>query len=141
MSSSAARANRANRRDRQAGRTLRDFHRFATRNGGIFEAFIFRREYSPAIAPTPHGHHVFGGIDQWLAMADQARAGSGPLCLGCKTEFGPDNQPAAFCVSRTLNREPMVVLTGICTSCSSKPDGDLLAIARRRFREKGLIRD
>jgi hypothetical protein len=123
----------------EAGRVgLQQFHRLAMQGGGVFEASIVRPEYVLSMALSVQNGHIFRALAQWLAML---RGGGLPLCLTCEYEFTPDSMPTAFCVSKTLNREPMLLVTGVCAQCGSKCDEDLLAAARRLFREMGMVRE
>jgi len=123
----------------KAGRNgLRQFHKLAMQGGGVFEASIVRPEYLPSMALSAQDGHIFQALVQWLAMVHK---GGGPLCLTCEHEFTPDSMPTAFCVSKTLNCEPMLLVTGVCTHCGSKCDENLLAAARRLFCEMGMVRE
>jgi hypothetical protein len=124
---------------RKAGRNgLQQFHKRAMQGGGLFEASIVRLEYVLSMALSAKSAHIFQALAQWLTMV---REGGGPLCLTCEREFAPDNRPIAFCVSTTLNREPMLLVTGVCAQCGSRCDEDLLAAARRLFCEMGMVRE
>jgi hypothetical protein len=117
---------------------LEQFHKLAMQGGGVFEASIVRPKYMLSMVLSAQNRHIFQALAQWLAMVHE---GGGPLCLTCEHEFTPDSMPTAFCVSKTLNREPMLLVTGVCAQCGSECDENLLAAARRLFCEMGMVRE
>jgi hypothetical protein len=117
---------------------LQQFHQRVMQNGGVFEAAIIRPEHLLSMLSSEHDERTLWALTQWLAMV---RGDSRELCLTCEHEFTPHNAPTAFCVSKTLNREPMLLITGVCTRCGSKCDEDLLDVARWRFCEMGMVRE
>jgi hypothetical protein len=69
----------------------------------------------------------------WFQHADLAKAGTGPLCMTCDTEFNRETQPAAIYYVIPFARRPATAMvTGVCHLCFGRLDQQSLLAHYRK---------